>query len=119
MAEPFLLIGEVENHIRRVLDGRFSGDQLSQFRDPGDSSRAITGVADLTFGEYIRLLETPTCWPALDLKIDRGVFVGQLKEIREIRNDVMHFDPDGVSDRQLRVLRQFVRFLQNLQDLTS
>jgi hypothetical protein len=43
------------------------------------------------------------------------VVVSHLEKVRQIRNDVMHFDPDGIPDEDLDVLRQFSRFLQTLQ----
>ncbi len=55
LAEPFLLLGEIENHIRRLIDGKFTGTELASVRDPGDESREINSVADLAFGEYVRL----------------------------------------------------------------
>ncbi len=51
------------------------------------------------------------------MKIDRKTFITELNEVRRIRNDVVHFDPDGVGDEDLAFLRRFVTFLQRLQQL--
>ncbi len=115
LAEPFLLIGEIENHIRTLLDDRFSPDELRMAIDPADTSRVITGVQDLTFGEYHRLLSNPESWAQLGLPIDRGVFCKRLDEVRQIRNDVMHFDPDPFESNELSVLRTFAEFLRDLR----
>jgi CBS domain-containing protein len=117
LAEPFLLLGEIENHIRRIIGDKFSHDELIQARDPSDDSRAITSVADLTFGEYGRLLEAPNRWDRLNLQLDRVAFRKLLDRVRDIRNDVMHFDPDGVPDADLDALRDFSRFLRTLQTI--
>jgi hypothetical protein len=69
----------------------------------------------LSFGEYIRLLEKPESWVKLGLSIDRKLFVDMLERSRQIRNDVMHFDPDGASDDDLGFLRKFVGFLKKLK----
>src|SRR5215470_9962753 len=61
--------------------------------DPADPDRGIEDVSDLTFGEYIRLLENPKRWEKLTVKIDRKTFVEELKRVGRIRNDIMHFDP--------------------------
>jgi CBS domain-containing protein len=114
LAEPFLLLGEIEMHLRRLSDGKFKKDDLESLKDPGDTSREISNLSDLTFGEHVRLLENPTRWSVLGLNIDRGTFVEHLKEIRDIRNDVMHFDPDGTAPTELEKLRQFVRLLDAL-----
>ena len=71
-------------------------------------------MSDLTFGEYRRLLEKPSNWEKLSLAIDRKEFIGRLEEVRRIRNDVMHFDPDGIPETDLEVLRKFVTFLRRL-----
>jgi CBS domain-containing protein len=117
LAEPFLLIGEIENHIRRVLDGKFQKTDLEGCRDPGDSGRPINSIADLTFGEYIRVLEDPTRWDRTGLKLDRAAVIKDLNRIRDIRNDVMHFDPDPLDSEDIGFLRSYARFWQELSEL--
>jgi len=39
----------------------------------------------------------------------------KFESVRRIRNDVMHFDPDGIPEKDLMTLREFARFLQRLQ----
>jgi len=119
MTEPFLLLGEIENHIRALLDGRFSQAELSAVRDPADAQREIKEVWDLNFGEYARLLEGPANWKQSQLAIDRAIFIERLHTVRRIRNDVMHFDPDGVAPGDLGALRDFARFLKTLAGLTG
>ena len=117
LGEPFLVLGEIENHIRSLISGRFTKEELASARDAQEVSRPIEGVSDLTFGEYVRLLENPANWERLNLQIDRAIFVKKLEEIRVIRNDVMHFDPEGIEEGDLKKLRDFVLFLQRLQKL--
>jgi len=117
LAEPFLLLGEIENHIRRLLAGKFSPAELAAVKDPSDPESVVAVVADLTFGGYVRLLEQPDYWGRINLGVDRTVFVRELDRIREIRNEVMHFDPDPLTDDDLRALRRFVGFLQKLRDI--
>jgi CBS domain-containing protein len=74
LAEPFLLLGEIENHIRRILDGRFTTNELGSARDPRDGERKVADVSGLTFGEYIRLLENEDRWKKLAISIDRATF---------------------------------------------
>lgn len=119
LAEPFLLLGDIENRIRALILPRFSTDELRAVRLASDGGRVVDGVSDLTFGEYVRLLENEERWNKLQLRIDRSKFVEQLGRIREIRNDVMHFDPDGIDEDELRELRSFSNFLDQLEKLTS
>jgi CBS domain-containing protein len=118
LGEQFLLLGEIENHIRAILDKKFTVEQLHQCFDSADTDRKVEDVSDLTFGEYIRLLENEERWDGLKIKIDRVLFVKELDKVRLIRNDVMHFDPDGISAEEVETLRKFARFLQGLMEFT-
>lgn len=113
LAEPFLLVGEIENQIRRLIDGKYTVEQLKSAIDPEDS-REVNSVSDLTFGEYLRILENPERWEALSVSVDRKIFVKYLDEIRMIRNDVMHFDPDPFEKEELEKLRNFAVFMRDL-----
>lgn len=117
LAEPFLLIGEIENRLRRLLHGKFRASQLRDVRAAGDDTRTIEGLADLTLGELLRLLEEPKNWDRLKLSISRGEFVKRLDQVRVIRNDTMHFDPAGIDPAALEELRSFSKFLRELQRL--
>ena len=63
----------------------------------------------------MRLLQDPKMWAKIDLQLDRGEFVAQLDKIRLIRNDVMHFDPDGIAEDDLETLRRFTQFVQTIR----
>ena len=116
LTEPFLLLGEVENHVRGIIHrGSFTSEQLRSCCDPCDASRVVNGVFDLNFGDYRRLLEKKELWTQLGLTIYRSIFINNLDKVREIRNDVMHFDPDGITESDLDALRKFVGFLQRWQ----
>ena len=112
--EPFLLLSETENQLRRLINGRFSHGELGVAKDPGDENRQVDSVSDLTFGECARLLEQPEHWQRLSVGLDRKTFVKQLSYVREIRNDVMHFDPDGLSASELQKLKDVRRLLQGV-----
>lgn len=114
LSEPFLRLGEIENHIRRLIDGKYSLEVLSSVCNPSDSERKIESVSDLTFGEYTRLLEDQSNWDRLGYDLSRSHFINQLNKVKRVRNEVMHFHPDGVSDDDLDLLRDIVRFMQAL-----
>ena len=98
-----------------LIADKYTATELATVRDPADADRDIEDVSDLTLGEYIRLLENPKRWDKLVLKIDRKMFVEELKRVGRIRNDIMHFDPDGPSPDDLQTLRKFARFLSELE----
>ena len=113
LAGPFLFIGEIEGHLRQLIHGKFTVAEMRSTSE-GEGGRDISGSADLTFGGYCRLLEKPEYWEKLNLSVDRGQFVEHLKSVRKIRNDVMHFAPDGLSPEDVTVLRHIARFLETL-----
>ncbi len=116
LAEPFLLLKEIENHIRRLITkAKYSLEILIKSKDPSDLDREITCVSDLAFGEYLRLFEDRENWKSIGYNLSRTSFLETLHKIRRIRNDVMHFHPDGISNQDLGILRDAVKFLQSLQ----
>ena len=114
LGEPFLLLGEIENYIRRMIKDKYTINDLREACDPSDATRDIKSPSDLTLGEYLRLVENPDRWMKLGINIERETFVKQLEEIRRIRNDVMHFDPDGIPEEDIGRLRDFVRLMRSL-----
>src|SRR5262249_15957989 len=95
----------------------FTPEMLAGLRNPNDSRRVVARAADLTLGEYVRLFEKKEHWAMMNIPIDRVAFCSELDRVRAIRNDIMHFDPDGIPPDDLTRLRNFARFLQRLQSL--
>ena len=115
LAETFLQIGEIEQHLRNLMGHLSSGD-LQKVADPSDN-KPISDISDLTLGEIIRLFQNPETWETVALKLDRKVLISHLEEVREIRNEVMHFNPDGLDESQLESLRRVSKMLHNLREL--
>ena len=69
---------------------------------------------DLTFGEYIHIIEQTDKWERLGLNLDKSLFIKMLNDVRLIRNDIMHFEPDGISPSQHKQLASAVRLLSSL-----
>jgi len=111
--EPFLLIGDIEQRLRGLIQGKFSTDDLRASCDPEDA-RPIDSVHNLTFGELIRIIDNPEHWKRLALPLARKPVIELLTKARETRNDVMHFDPDGIADQDLDRLRRAVDLLDRI-----
>lgn len=114
MAEPFLIIEQIENHIRKLLDNKFELSDLIFDSSYEEKPKEITSLSDLTFGQYVRLIEKPEKFEKLKINIDRAILTNQLEVVRKIRNDVMHFDPDGITQSDLEQLRQTLNFLHTI-----
>ena len=76
--------------------------------------KPIGSAADLTFGGYCALLGKKENWDRLELGIDRQIFIKQLDSVRMIRNDVMHFNTDGLDDTDVKKLEDVVEFFRDL-----
>ena len=113
LAGPFLFVGEIEGYLRQLIHGKFTVEELSAAAGPVDG-QTIGGSGDLTLGGYCRLLENPSNWEKLNLAVDRSEFVKHLDVVRQIRNDVMHFSPDGLTEEQTKDLQDMARFFENL-----
>lgn len=115
---PFLLLEQIENHIRQILDGKFLVDELREICKLTSTDCDIEFIDDLHFGDYIRIVENPDNWERLSLSIDRTHFIKHLDKVRLIRNDIMHFDPEGITAEQREDLVKMSNFLMEIRKHT-
>ena len=60
-------------------------------------------------------MENPKQWERIGLKsVDRTLFIQSLQEVREIRNDIMHIDPEGIDDASRAKLKAMGDYLTKL-----
>ncbi|MFC4055671.1 CBS domain-containing protein [Actinomadura syzygii] len=96
LARPFVLIEEAENRLRRAAEEVFNVDEL-RAAAPANRRSRVHQATDLTFGGYGHLLKEPQRWSALGWNVDHELFLGLLEEVRQVRNEIMHFTPDELS----------------------
>jgi CBS domain-containing protein len=112
LAGPFLLVGEIERRLRRLVSAHHDLPQLQAARHPGDDQRVVTSVADLTMGEYIQLLDQEGAWSRIGWDVERRVFIETLHDFRELRNEVMHFSPDPLDPARLMRAQNLLEWLR-------
>lgn len=112
MATPYFQLGELDQTLRWVLSRAVDVETVQRF-----CSRPVTSFDELTMGDYQRLLENKDVWQRLGWPLDRPTFIARLEEIRRIRNKVMHFHPDPLSDDVVDKLRTFNTLLHQYRDL--
>ena len=116
LAGPFLMIGEIEGYLRGVVRRKFTHSELQEALPPSlAGEESISSPEDLTLGGYCQLLGREELWDRLNLNLDRKEFVKQLQWVREKRNDVMHFNPDGLEPEDTEKLENLARFFRNLR----
>jgi predicted transcriptional regulator len=112
ITEPFVLLEEIENQIRNLFDEHFLLEEIKTVCL--DSNKKIETIDDMTFGEYIKIMEIPENWDKLEIESDRRLFIQRLDEIRQIRNDIMHFEPAGITEEQYQKLQLTSRYLDKI-----
>lgn len=104
LTEPFFLLEEIELSIRTLMNGVFLLEDIKSICKDSET-REIHSIDDLTFGEYLYLLGDDNRWSQLALKFDKRVFLENLEKVRQIRNDIMHFEPEGITKDQYKILK--------------
>ncbi|MET8974390.1 CBS domain-containing protein [Streptomyces sp. NPDC004539] len=128
-AWPFFIVGEIELRLRKCLGAKIGEDAI---RDVQRHDQKTGKISDLTFGQYVRLLNgdqrdkngqrlEARCaaanqnWQALNWTVaNQSQFVHQLDRVRNIRNQIAHFDTEPLSPQRCEELRQFVGLLRQL-----
>lgn len=110
---PFVLVEEIEQRLRRVVDRCLPLDRIRAVVPKGLAAK-VRSAADLSFGAYKHLLKVPENWAALGWSIDQEHFLTALEECRNFRNDLMHFSPDPVTDEQLVPAQGLLELLRSL-----
>lgn len=112
MAGPFLLIGECERYLRNICGAVFSIEEIRAAKNGNDSEREVAGPEDLTFGEMSRLFTSVETWSRLSWQAERKCFIDALDDGRKIRNDIMHFSTDAISEQDRNTIINLTRWLK-------
>ncbi|MFI0483120.1 CBS domain-containing protein [Actinomadura sp. 9N215] len=112
LANPFVLLSEIEQRLRRLVRKICTLDEM---RKKARYPHKTDGADDLMFGDYKKIFEDTALFQRCGwADIDHQVFVDKLDRVRVIRNDVMHFSPEGVRDEHTRALNAFIKFIKGL-----
>lgn len=117
LAGPFFLLGEIERRLRRVIERRFPLEEIKTMVHATDATRTVEGADDLSFGEIVRHLEQPACFERTGWPVDRVLVLQRLEQIREIRNDLMHFSPDPPDEDERNIMSNFLGMLRGVLDI--
>ncbi|NML54300.1 CBS domain-containing protein [Streptomyces sp. R302] len=120
-ARPFFLVGEIELRLRKCLGTAIGPDAIRAVQRKYQQTGQIS---DLTFGEYVMLIDgeqrkeslrplADQNWLALKWSgADRVQFVRRLKRVKDIRNKIAHFDPQPLPDHMHEELHRFCLLLR-------
>jgi CBS domain-containing protein len=116
MSTPFILIGELDQVLRQLISRTFTLEQVTSLCD-ADGSRSVKSFDDLDMGDYQRVLENPERWAKLGWPLDRATFAKRLDDLRVIRNNVMHFNPEPLPENVVERLRYILKLLRDFGGL--
>jgi predicted transcriptional regulator len=112
-AKPFLLIGQIEAAIRKILDS-LAPLELLKGSKHGNDNRNVTKPEDLNFSEYKTVLSDDDLWRKLNVNLCKSEVLKMLEKVRIARNEVMHFHPDDGSDESVVTLQNAAGFFDKL-----
>ncbi|MFI9309532.1 CBS domain-containing protein [Streptomyces triculaminicus] len=124
-ARPFFLLGEIESLLRRWLGARLTEESIKAVQTNKKAERRSGRVEDLMFGDYVHLVDGEQSktamaqqadlnWATLQCEsLDRVQFVRHLKEVKEIRNRIAHFDAEPLPPESMRELTAFAALLRD------
>ncbi|MEV6246355.1 CBS domain-containing protein [Streptomyces sp. NPDC051742] len=124
-ARPFFLLGEIESLLRRWLGAKLNEEAIRAVQTNKKAEHRSGRVEDLTFGDYVYLLDgeqkkqamaqqADLNWAALQCEsLDRGQFVRHLQRVKDVRNRIAHFDAEPLPLASMRELTAFTTLLRD------
>ncbi|MEU0274896.1 CBS domain-containing protein [Streptomyces sp. NPDC006307] len=124
-ARPFFLLGEIESLLRRWLGTKLTEDAIKVVQNRRKAEDRSGKVEDLSFGDYVRLIDgeqskpamaqqADVNWAALQCEfLDRAQFIRHLERVQTIRNRIAHFDAEPLPPDSMRELTAFTTLLRD------
>ncbi|MBQ1075431.1 hypothetical protein KBX06_20005 [Micromonospora sp. C31] len=109
-ATPFFLIGEIDQELRQLIVNTF--DEETVRKACVDAKLTFKSLDTMSIGQYQAVLDNAACWGQLGWPLNRGRFIERLNELRKVRNNVMHFNPDPVRPAEVAKLRNFLSLIR-------
>ncbi|GGD50472.1 CBS domain-containing protein [Muriicola marianensis] len=118
--EPFLELKSIESVLRLYIHTNIDNKLFLDFCRKKLSKR-IKSPDDLTFGQYLRVLNEEAFWSEFQIPLHKEVFIEKLDVIRKVRNDIMHFKTRKLSNREMKHLKDINKYfrVQNAITRTS
>lgn len=107
---PFFQLGEIERRLRHCIGNTFS---LEELREATGRSK-LRSTDDMMFGQYCYLLRDTEKWHRMGWELDCEMFTSDLDDVRKIRNHIMHFGAQPLTNEQEQQLRSFVIIMRHL-----
>ncbi|MCX7444434.1 CBS domain-containing protein [Corynebacterium sp. P7003] len=104
---PIIQLEEIEKRLGGHISERWTDEELKKY------GVHISYDGKKTLGSYVFALSNYDIWQSLGWSgVDQDKFVDLMVEVRKIRNDVMHFSPDPIDEKELLTLASAMRTLR-------
>ena len=114
LTDKFLLIEQIERQVRAILNGKFTLGEINDIIKKEQGAQEVNSIDELTFGQYLRIIEGNENWEKLNLKFDKKIIIEKLTAVKNLRNDIMHFDPTDITPEQVNELSNGSDFLNSV-----
>lgn len=114
LTDKFLLIEQIERQVRAILNGKFTLGEINDIIKKEQGAQEVNSIDELTFGQYLRIIEGNENWKKLNLKFDKKIIIEKLTAVKNLRNDIMHFDPTDITPEQVNELSNVSDFLNSV-----
>jgi hypothetical protein len=108
-SETFLQLGEIDQRLRDSIVAHFTMPEIQT----ATNDKRVRETDDLTMFHYQAVLTPAKNWSKLGWALDQEVFLEVLDQVRQVRNDVMHFNPDPIEPERLITVNALVRLLRD------
>lgn len=71
LTDKFLLIEQIERQVRAILNGKFTLGEINDIIKKEQGAQEVNSIDELTFGQYLRIIEGNENWKKLNLKFDK------------------------------------------------
>jgi restriction system protein len=115
--QPFILVEEVEQRLRGIVDSALADGRLAlEWLQNAFGRRRgeIQAARNLTLGQYHRVFESPERWEKFGLAVNHDLFLTWVFEVKDFRNNLMHFSPDPLAPGDLVTVQGFLNLLKAL-----
>lgn len=119
LTDKFLLIEQIERQVRAILNGKFTLGEINDIIKKEQGAQEVNSIDELTFGQYLRIIEGNENWEKLNLKFDKKIIIEKLTAVKNLRNDIMHFDPTDITPEQVNELSNVSDFLNSVITLSE
>jgi restriction system protein len=103
---PIVLLDEIERRLGTRIMSHCTHDELK-------AAGVHIKPFGATLGNYVTALQKEVLWNKLEWHgLGRAQFHETMNQVREIRNQLMHFSPDPITSEEIDLLEKTARFLR-------